>query len=465
MNTIIFHIDVNSAFLSWSAQKRLQDNDSIDLREIPAIVGGDQSRRHGVVLAKSVPAKKYGIVTGEPIVNALRKCPSLVIEPPDHALYHAKSRALMEYLSKICPEIEQLSVDECFMDFTPIQSRFSSPEQAANTIKNHIRDTFGFTVNIGISDKKILAKMASDFKKPNLVHTLYSWEIKEKMWPLPVSSLYMCGKSSADTLKKLEIQTIGDLAQTDKTILISHLKSHGLLLWEYANGIDDSPVVSTPSEAKGIGNSTTLPKDVSDREEALHCLLSLSDSVSGRLRKAGHLAKMVSVEIKYSDFKTVSHQMLLPAASNTSQVIYDASRHLFDELWNGSPIRLLGVRSSKLSDTSEPIQLSLFDWQDTPHNPQPISGDSLAKAYPDQVPSYEPNTLETSPLPSDNDSHPHSSHSPVTDKGSHASPSREKLAALDKTLDSIRQKYGESAVVRGSFLENAPKTTPKSSQK
>ncbi len=444
MDTIIFHIDVNSAFLSWSAQKHLQDKDAVDLRQIPSIVGGDQQSRHGVVLAKSVPAKKYGIVTGEPIVNALRKCPSLVIEPPDHALYHERSRALMEFLSKICPEIEQLSVDECFMDFTPIQSRFPSPLQAANTIKDQIRDTFGFTVNIGISDKRVLAKMASDFQKPDLVHTLFSWEIREKMWPLPVSSLYMCGRSSAEALRKLEIRTIGDLAMADKRVLSSHLKSHGLLLWEYANGIDETPVVSTPSEAKGIGNSTTLPKDVSDRKEAFQCLLSLSDSVASRLRKAGQLARMVSVEIKYSDFRTASHQMLLPNASNTSGIIYDASCHLFDELWNGSPIRLLGVRTSRLSDTAEPMQLSLFDWQETIKR-RHASRDSLS--------------IDSSPSPLH-------SPAPVADKGSQVSPSREKLAALDKTLDSIRQKYGESAVVRGSFLESpSPKTDPESSQK
>lgn len=427
MNTIFFHIDVNSAFLSWSAQKRLLEGDGIDLRTIPSIVGGDRQRRHGVVLAKSVPAKKYGILTGEPIVNALRKCPSLVIEAPDHALYHAKSRALMEFLSEICPEIEQLSVDECFMDFTPIRNRFPSPESAAETIKNQISGTFGFTVNIGISDRKVLAKMASDFKKPDLVHTLYSWEIKEKMWPLPVSSLYMCGKSSADVLKKLEIRSIGDLAMADKAILASHLKSHGILLWEYANGMDDSLVISTRTEAKGIGNSTTLPKDVSDRAEAFHCLLSLCDSVSGRLRKAGQLAGMVSVEIKYSDFSTASHQALLSAPSNTSQVIYQASCRLFDELWNGSPIRLLGVRSSRLSDLSQPVQLSLFE--------------SLPESQTDSLPS-------------------------AAGKGSPVSPSREKLAALDKTLDSIRQKYGDAAVVRGSFLEaHSPKTAPKSWQK
>lgn len=415
MESIIFHIDVNSAFLSWSALKNLAEGKDTDLRDVPSIIGGDMERRHGVVLAKSIPAKKYGITTGEPIVNALRKCPSLIVEPPDHTLYHQKSRELMQYLSDICPEIEQLSVDECFMDFSPIKKQFSSPEAAAHLIRNQIREQFGFTVNIGISDRKILAKMASDFQKPDQVHTLYSWEIEKKMWPLPVSSLYMCGNSSTQTLKKLEIQTIGDLAKADKEILASHLKSHGLLLWEYANGIDESAVISTPAQAKGIGNSTTLPRDVSDREEACLSLLSLSDSVSSRLRKSGHLAGMISVEIKYSSFQSVSHQMMLPSPTNTSQLIYQSACKLFDELWNGSPIRLLGVRSSKLTNESEPIQLSLFD---LPQNAASSDVDTIQK------------------------------HSP-------ASPSREKLAALDKSLDMIRQKYGDLAVMRGSFLTDS----------
>lgn len=436
MDTVIFHIDVNSAYLSWSALKRLEDGDDVDLRLIPSIVGGDMQKRHGVVLAKSIPAKKYGILTGEPIVNAFRKCPSLVSEKPNHALYHKRSRELMEFLSSVCPEIEQLSVDECFMNFTPIQKQFSSPEAAATEIKNRIRDSFGFTVNIGISNKKVLAKMASDFKKPDLVHTLYSHEIREKMWPLPVSSLYMCGKSSVQALLNLEIRTIGDLAKTDKNILYSHLKSHGLLLWEYANGIDDSTVCSTPSEAKGIGNSTTLPKDVTDREEALRCLLLLSDSVAKRLREAGQLAGMISVEIKYSNFRNVSHQMMLSSPSNTSGVIYETSCRLFDELWNKEPIRLLGIRSSKLTDPSQPVQLSLFDL--------PL-GESV---YSD--------TPETRKKMSENTSSFHN-HSVEVSKNSRPSPSREKLAALDKTIDQIRQKYGDRSVVRGSFLSESEK--------
>ncbi len=454
MKQIIFHIDVNSAFLSWSAQKRLEKGDPVDLRTIPSIVGGDQELRHGVVLAKSVPARRYGILTGEPIVNALRKCPSLTIEPPDHKLYHEKSRALMAFLSRICPEIEQLSVDECFMDFTPIRNRFPSPEQAAETIRNRIRDTFGFTVNIGISDKKVLAKMASDFKKPDLVHTLYSSEIEEKMWPLPVSSLYMCGKSSTQALRKLEIRSIGDLARADRDVLSSHLKSHGLMLWEFANGIDDSVVVSAPEQAKGIGNSTTLPGDLLHRQEAFHCLLSLCDSVAMRLRKAGQLAGMVSVEIKYSSFKTVSHQTTLSVPTNTSAILYEVVCQLFEELWNGSPIRLLGVRSSRLCDATEPVQLSLFDWAATD-----TGRVGVRSLTPDRSPG-------TDACEKNGPASAGGTHGRAVRKGSPAFPSREKLAALDKSLDSIREKYGESAVVRGSFLKrDAPKTAPESSQK
>lgn len=405
---IIFHIDVNSAFLSWSALRRLKNGDTLDLRTIPSIIGGDQKQRHGIVLAKSIPAKKYGIQTAEPIVNAFRKCPNLVMEKPDMEYYHQMSHALMKELRSICPDIEQLSVDECFMDFTPIQHHYPSPVDAANTIRENIKHKFGFTVNIGISDRRVLAKMASDFEKPDKVHTLYSYEIRKKMWPLPISDLYMCGKSSVHTLQNLGIRTIGDLAQTEEAIITSHLKSHGTLLWQYANGIDSAQITPIPPEAKGIGNSTTVSQDVTDKEAACRILLSLCESVGERLRHASMNASMISVEIKYSDFQSASHQRSLSVPTNATTMLYRTVCLLFDELWNGAPIRLLGVRTTKLSAMDAPIQLSLFD------------------ALPE------------------------------TDTSSPA-PSREKLDALDQALDSIRHKYGKNAVVRGSFLQSPPR--------
>ena len=279
MSSIIFHIDVNSAYLSWTAVEKLKNGSEIDLRKIPSIIGGNQASRHGVVLAKSIPAKKYGVRTGEPVANALRKCATLVIEPPDQKMYRQYSQRLMEFLKGYTPEIEQVSVDECYMDFTGIAYRFSGPVTAAEEIKERVRKTFGFTVNIGISSNKLLAKMASDFEKPDKVHTLFPDEVKEKMWPLPVSELYMAGRASVEVLEKLEIRTIGDLARMNPQLLELHMKSHGRMLWEFANGITHSKVEKEQTQAKGIGNSTTLSQDVVSEEEAQKVLLMLAESV------------------------------------------------------------------------------------------------------------------------------------------------------------------------------------------
>ena len=361
MTPIIFHIDVNSAYLSWTAVEQLKNGSAVDLREIPAIIGGDQKSRHGVVLAKSPAAKKYGIRTGEPVANAFRKCPNLVTAPPDHKMYREKSRLLMEYLRTFTKEIEQVSVDECYMDFTSIADRWNSPVDGALEIKDGIKGRFGFTVNIGISTNKLLAKMASDFQKPDRIHTLFPEEIKAKMWPLPIGELYMAGRSSVETLKKLEINTIGDLAQADPELIVLHLKSHGKMLWEFANGRGRDVVQAEPEEAKGIGNSTTLRADAETEEEVYSVFEGLAQSVGRRLKKAGKKAGMVSVEIKYHDFRTVSHQMQIEKPSNDPKVLRETAYNLFLEVWSGEPVRLLGIRTSKLADESEPEQLSIFD--------------------------------------------------------------------------------------------------------
>ena len=363
MTPIIFHIDVNSAYLSWTAVEQLKNGAKVDLREIPAIIGGDQKSRHGVVLAKSPAAKKFGIRTGEPVANAFRKCPNLVMYPPDHKMYREKSRMLMEYLRTFTKEIEQVSVDECYMDFTPIAKRYHSPIDGAVEIKDGIKDRFGFTVNIGISTNKLLAKMASDFQKPDRIHTLFPEEIRVKMWPLPIGELYMAGRSSVEVLKKLEINTIGDLAQSDPALIALHLKSHGRMLWEFANGRGTDIVQAEPEEAKGIGSSTTLREDAKTMEDVRPVFDELAQSVGRRLKKAGKKAGMVSMEIKYYDFRTLSHQAQLERPSNDPQVLKETACSLFLEAWSGEPVRLLGIRTSKLSDESEPEQMTLFEWE------------------------------------------------------------------------------------------------------
>lgn len=361
MTPVIFHIDVNSAYLSWTAVEQLKNGAKIDLRDIPAIIGGDQKSRHGVVLAKSIPAKRYGIRTGEPVANAFRKCPNLVMEPPDHRMYREKSQMLMEYLRTFTKEIEQVSVDECYVDMTEAVRQFSSPVEAALVMKNGVHEKFGFTVNVGISSNKLLAKMASDFEKPDKVHTLFPEEIRMKMWPLPVGELYMAGHSSVEVLKKLEILTIGDLAQADPELLVLHLKSHGQMLWEFANGIDHSSVQPQQTEAKGVGNSTTLSEDAETLEQIRPVFADLAESVSGRLKKAGQKASMVSMEIKYYDFRKISHQKQLMRPTSEKKVLYESACELFEEIWTGEPVRLLGIRTAKLVSETEPEQLSIFD--------------------------------------------------------------------------------------------------------
>ena len=394
MKNIFFHIDVNSAFLSWTAIRLLAEGETVDIRTIPAAIGGDMSKRRGVILAKSIPAKTFGITTGEPITDALKKCPTLRIIQPDHTYYHECSHHMLNLLEAYSPDIRPYSIDECFMSYVPFKNGGETPEAAANHIREHIRNALGFTVNIGISTNKLLAKMASDFEKPDKVHTLFPEEIPQKMWPLPVRDLFMVGRSSARTLELLGIKTIGDLAHTDPSILTSHLKTHGQTIWEYANGLEYTPIDTRRHIAKGIGNSTTLSSDVTETAAARKVLLSLAESVSRRLRDARQCAGMINVEIKYSDFSTISHQMQLLSPSQNANTLYQYACRLFDEAWSGQPIRLLGIRTSKLSD-ADAVQMNLFD------------------------------TSENA-----------------------------KLQKLDKALDDIRKKYGRDAIVRGSFLKN-----------
>lgn len=393
----IFHIDVNSAFLSWEAVYRIRElHEEIDLRDIPSIIGGDRATRHGIVLAKSTPAKKYQIKTAEPITDALKKCPELVVVPPNMSLYKRYSRAFMDILKEYSPDVEKYSIDEAFVDMTGCQKLFGEPLSCAERIKNRIKEELGFTVNIGISDVKLLAKMASDFEKPDKVHTLYKSEIKEKMWPLPVEDLFFCGKSTVKKLNMLGIYTIGELAESDINIIKSHLKSHGELIWKMANGEAEAEIETSERENKGYGNSMTISSDVTDEETAEMYLMDLCETVSSRLRKDHKMAETIAITIKDADFNVRSHQMVLDAPSNVTDELYRAVCLLFQELWDGNPIRLLGVRATKLYDDTEARQIDMF------------SGVNF-----------------------------------------------EKLSRLDAAVDSIRNKYGAGAVKRAAFL-NVP---------
>lgn len=393
-DNIIFHIDVNSAFLSWEASKRLQENpEALDIRTIPAVIGGNEKLRHGIVLAKSVPAKKFGIHTGEPLVSARKKCPELVVIPPDFRLYVETSNKFIDYLKSIAPDVDQYSIDEAFCDLTGTSAIYGDHLALAYRMKSEISQKFGFTVNIGISTNRLLAKMASDFEKPDKVHTLFPEEIPEKMWPLPIGSLFSVGRSTKDKLISLGFHTIGDVAKCDRNLLISHFKKHGDTIWNYANGYDLGAVQKN-SASKSYGNSLTLHYDVTDKETAKMILLSLCETVGARIRADHCYISVVSVNTTDCDFNQQSKQCTLDNSTNITEEIYNCAVNLLDEMWTQQPIRLIGVSTSHVTDAPT-RQVSMFD---TPQDMQ--------------------------------------------------------LSKLNAAVDKIRQKYGEDSIKRARFIDN-----------
>ena len=359
-DTIIFHVDVNSAFLSWEAAYRIETlGETEDIRSFPSVIGGNEKQRHGIVLAKSVPAKKFGVTTGEPLMSARKKCPGLKTYAPNFSLYVEKSNALISLLNRYAPVVEQFSIDEAFCDFTGTTGLYGPPAEFALKLKDMIREELGFTVNIGISSNKLLAKMASDFEKPDKVHTLFPNEIQKKMWPLPVSDLLYVGRSSIRTLHNLDIFTIGDLANADVAVLRQHLKKHGEDMWKSANGMDDALVRDTPPANKGYGNSITVGTDVTDRETAFTILLSLCETIGARLRADHAYISVVSVSVVDTAFHRSSHQITLPSSTDITEKIYEAACELFTRLWDGEPLRLLGVHTSRATSENF-VQYDMF---------------------------------------------------------------------------------------------------------
>lgn len=392
---LIFHIDVNSAFLSWECVYRLsRDPEALDLRTIPSAVGGDASTRHGIVLAKSPLAKKYGVTTGEPLTQALRKCPELVVVPSRFDFYIECSRKMMKLLEEYTPDHEKFSIDETFLDMTGTIHLFGPPLQTANDIRSRIREELGFTVNIGISSNKLLAKMASDFEKPDKCHTLFPEEVPKKMWPLPTRDLFFVGGAAQKKLENLGIRTIGQLASCDLSILKAHLgEKYAVQIRRYANGIDNDPVAEKDPINKAYGNSITLSRDISDYESACQVLLSLCETVGARLRADQVLCSNVCVELRDWEFKNQSHQMILPEPTDSTDVLYQYACRLLKETWDRTPLRLMGVRAGKISEAGF-LQLNLFE-----------------------------------------------------------DPSARKKKELEKAVDSIRSRYGVDSIKRASFLK------------
>lgn len=360
MGRIIFHIDVNSAFLSWSAVKMLREGGQ-DLRLVPSVVSGDPSDRRSIITAASLPAKKLGIKTAQPVSMALRTCPSLVIVGGDWGWYKQCSAGFIDICRSYSPVLQQFSIDECFIDMSLRCKREDAPA-VATRLKNQVRDTLGFTVNVGIGPNKLLAKMASDFEKPDKVHTLWEDEVREKMWPLGVRDLLWVGKKTEQRLTAYGIRTIGDLAALELGPL-THLvgQKFARQLHENANGRDDSPVETEVPEAKSYSAERTFSKDYTDPKDIDRALFNVACIVAHRIRRDHFRASTVSMFIKHSDFTVQQKQTSLSQPTDITAVILNEARRMLTEVWDGTaPLRQVGLGVSKLTHESAE-QMSLFE--------------------------------------------------------------------------------------------------------
>ncbi len=343
MPKTIFHIDANSAFLSWSAVEKRKQNPDLDLRLIPSAVGGQVHSRKGIVLAASLPAKACGVRTGEPLYLALRKCPNLHIEPPDFHIYEKYSKQMYALCNRFSPDLMKFSIDELFLNYTGLERFWGSPMKGAERIRDTIYKELGFTVNIGISTNNLLAKTASDFEKPNKIHTLYPSELAQKYWPLPIDRMFMVGKSTCARLKKLGIYTIGQLSKTDLSILRYHFKTFGLQLYQYANGIstDDFKPIEVP---KSIGCGITTPQDVTTLSEILRVAMALTQKAVHSLRSQKLTCQSVEVSLKRTDFISFSHRCKGDTPLDDFKSIFALVKQAIEEMWANQPLRALSVR-------------------------------------------------------------------------------------------------------------------------
>ena len=363
MERIVFHIDVNNAFLSWTAIDLLNKGYDKDVRNYVAVVGGDEKNRTGIVLAKSAPAKKLGIVTGDNLYSVKRKCPDVLVFPPNYKFYQMKSDSLFSLLSSYTPDIEIASIDECYLDYSGVKRLYGDELEFASMLKEKIKKELGFTVNIGIANNKLCAKMASDFSKPDKIHTLYNHEIEKKMYPLVIDDLFGIGKSTAKKLHDIGIHKIGDLANCDAFILKRIFKNRAVDMINRAKGISDELVNSSNDIPKGISNEITLSEDVNDINLLNNYLYILSQFVSQRLLNLDKYGTVVAVILKDSNFNRKNHQKKLKNPINSTDDIYNVASLLLKEMYKGEDIRLIGLRIDNFSDDLN-YQYSLFDSND-----------------------------------------------------------------------------------------------------
>lgn len=393
MRKTIFLVDMNSFFISCEALRHPE------IKDKPAAVAGDPKNRRGIILTANYEARKFGVKTTMPIYQAKKLCPSIILLPPDHSFYEKKSEEVMELLNTYTPLIEQNSIDEAWLDMTGCEALSGKPIEAALDIMNNIMNTLGLPCSIGISENKFLSKMASEMKKPMGITKLWKEDVPFKMWPLPAGSMYGVGKQTAEKLKDMGILTIGDISSSSKERLVKVLGKFGGEIYELSKGNDASMVVPRKEEdIKSIGRSITLGNDISDMVAAKLILLKLSEEVGAAARKHEKKGRTIQINIKYSDFKTITRQTSVNPTFLTNE-IYSAGVELLEKNWNKEPVRLLGISITGFPEASAVEQLSMFQTTE----------------------------IEKS------------------DK---------KQEKLEGTLDVIREKYGDSIIKRAVFIKN-----------
>lgn len=394
MDRVILHCDMNNFYASVELLERP------DLAGMPVAVCGDPEGRHGIILAKNQLAKAAGVVTAETVWQAKKKCPGLQFVRPHHEKYKDFSQQINQIYQQYTDMVEPFSIDESWLDVTASQRLFGSGRQIADTIRQRIKGELGLTLSVGVSYNKIFAKMGSEYKKPDATTEITRENYRALLWDKPVGEMFFVGWATAEKLAGLGISTIGDLARANPASLKALLGKQGPLLHQYANGLDDSPVAlyNQREKIKSVGNGITFRRNLTGLDDILTAVTSLSDTVASRLRKYQMKAWGVKVDIKDPGFKTISRQKQLANATHLASEIRAASMEIIRQSWRLSdPIRLLTITAINLTDESESEQLSLFD----------------------------------------------------TD-----TESREKGESIERTMDDIRKKFGDSAVTFGSVLDN-----------
>jgi len=354
---VILHCDCNAFFASVECLHNPQ------YRDVPMAVAGDEQTRSGIILAKNELAKKCGVITAETIWQARKKCPGLVLVPPRHGEYHKYYLKINDIYQQYTEQVEPFGVDESWLDVTGSQKLFGPGPEIAETLRNRIKSEIGLTVSIGVSFNKVFAKLGSDYKKPDAVTVITRDNFRDIVWKQPVEAMIFVGSNAAEALRKIGVRTIGQLALADRELLYKTLGKGGPAVCDYANGLDESPVLpfEHTHEVKSVGNGTTLPRDLSTTQEIRNCVTELCELVAGRLRACGMRCTTVNVALKDPQFHTISRQKPTKIPTDiTKELIETAMEIIGANYRDGKLIRSVTVTAQNLVPCDAKEQLSLF---------------------------------------------------------------------------------------------------------